>query len=119
MKAVDTTNFATVKGFVQRHLLAHQHVKTCVYPALNIINKAQLHEARVTLSSKEDEWLPWVYIAIGNLKAFLLGTFHGVTKVYLQEYLNEFCYRFDRRFVEKTPNLLLNIAIIHAPMKSA
>jgi hypothetical protein len=44
--------------------------------------------------------LPWD-IAIGHLKTFLLGTFHGVTSKYLQEYLNEFCYRYNRRFVEK------------------
>jgi transposase-like protein len=68
---------------------------------------------------KVDEWLPWVHIAIGNLKTFLLGTFHGVTSKYLQEYLNEFCYRFNRRFVEKQiPNRLLNLAIIHMPFKS-
>jgi hypothetical protein len=35
------------------------------------------------------------------LKTFLLGTFHGATSKYLQEYLNEFCYRYHRRFVEK------------------
>ena len=30
-------------------------------------------------------------IAIGNRKAFLLGTYHGVSSRYLQEYLNELC----------------------------
>jgi len=29
------------------------------------------------------------------LKTFLLGTFHGVTGKFLQEYLNEFCYRLN------------------------
>ena len=53
--------------------------------------------------------------AIGNLKAFLLGTFHGVTGKFLQEYLNEFCYRFNRGQMEREiPNRLLNLAIIHA-----
>jgi len=86
---------------------------------LNIINKTQLHEPKVTPSIKVDEWLPWVHIAIGNLKAFLLGTFHGVTRKYLQEYLDEFCYRFNRRFVEKQiPNRLLNLAIVHMLFKS-
>ncbi|MEI6859781.1 MAG: transposase, partial [Shewanella sp.] len=55
----------------------------------------------VTPSELVDEWLPWVHIAIGNLKAFLLGTFHGVSGKYLQEYLDEFCYRFNRRKMEK------------------
>ncbi|WP_161601920.1 transposase, partial [Paraglaciecola psychrophila] len=63
--------------------------------------------------------LPWVHIAIGNLRTFLLGTFHGVTGKYLQEYFDEFCYRFNRRFIEKQiPNRLLNLAIIHLPVKS-
>lgn len=94
-------------------------VRTDGYPSLNIIDKTQQHEPKVTPSEKVDEWLPWVHIAIGNLKAFLLDTYHGVTKGYLQEYLNEFCYRFNRRFVEKQiPNRLLNLAIIHAPIKS-
>ncbi|WP_034898429.1 transposase, partial [Paraglaciecola psychrophila] len=54
-----------------------------------------------------------------NLKTFLLGTFHGVTGKYLQEYFDEFCYRFNRRFIEKQiPNRLLNLAIIHLPVKS-
>ncbi|MCU7996788.1 transposase, partial [Shewanella glacialipiscicola] len=74
---------------------------------------------RVTPSELVDEWLPWVHIAIGNLKAFLLGTFHGVTGKFLQEYLNEFCYRFNRRQMEREiPNRLLNLAIIHAPVHS-
>jgi hypothetical protein len=48
-----------------------------------------------------------------------VGHFHGVTSKDLQEYLNEFCYRYNRRFVEKQiPNRLLKLAIIHAPTKS-
>jgi hypothetical protein len=120
MQAVDSVCFSTVEAFVKKHLLANQTVHTDAYPALNIINKTQSHEARVTPSELVDEWLPWVHIAIGNLKAFLLGTFHGVTGKYLQEYLNEFCYRFNRRYVEKQiPNRLLNLAIVHAPIKLA
>lgn len=120
MKAVDNVNFNTVESFVQHHLLAGQNVRTDAFAGLTIIDKTQQHEPRVTPSHLVDEWLPWVHIAIGNLKAFLLGTFHGVTKKYLQEYLNEFCYRFNRRFMEKQiPNRLLNLAIFHAPIKLA
>jgi hypothetical protein len=39
-----------------------------------------------------------VHIAIANLKRFLLGTYHGVSGEKLQRYLNEFFYRFNRRF---------------------
>ena len=41
--------------------------------------------------------LKWVHIAIGNFKAFLLGTYHGSCGDY-QPYLDEFCFRYNRRF---------------------
>ena len=39
------------------------------------IDKTQQHEPRVTPNEKVDEWLPWVHIAIGNLKTFFVGYF--------------------------------------------
>ena len=44
------------------------------------------------------EHLKWLHIVISNLKSFLNGTYHGVAKVHLQTFLDEFCYRFNRRF---------------------
>lgn len=41
--------------------------------------------------------LHWLHIMIGNTKAFILGTYHGLPKVTLQSYLDEFCFRFSRR----------------------
>jgi hypothetical protein len=66
-----------------------------------------------------DECLPLIHIAIGNLKTFLLGDFHGVSRKYLQEYPDEFSYRFNGRCVkQQTLNRLVNLGIIHAPVKS-
>jgi transposase-like protein len=120
MEVVDCICHFSVDEFVKKHLKRGQTVHSDALPALNIIDQTQHYEARVTPSYLVDEWLPWVHIAIGNLKTFLLGTFHGVSGKYLQEYLDEFCYRFNRRFIEKQiPNRLLNLAIIHVPVKSA
>ena len=59
-----------------------------------------------------------MHIAIGNLKAFLLGTYHGVSSTYLQEYLNEFCYRFNRRQWEpELPLRLLDACLNHTQIK--
>jgi hypothetical protein len=49
-----------------------QTVHSDALPALNIIDQTQNYEARVTPSYLVGEWLPWVHIAIGNLKAFFL-----------------------------------------------
>ena len=57
----------------------------------------------------------WV---ISNLRRFLLGTYHGVTAKRLQEYLNEFVYRFNRRHWEpQIPNRLLGLCLNHVPIK--
>ena len=46
--------------------------------------------------------LPWLKIIINNAKTFILGTYHGLPKKHLQHYLDEFCYRLNRRFCEST-----------------
>jgi transposase-like protein len=42
--------------------------------------------------------LKWVHIAISNAKRTLLGVFHKIKGKYLQLYLNEFCYKLNRRY---------------------
>lgn len=42
--------------------------------------------------------LPWVHIAIANAKTLFADMYHGVKPEFLQEYLNEFCYKFNRRY---------------------
>lgn len=47
---------------------------------------------------KEPEHLRWTHIIISNVKALIGGTFHGLDALRLQRYLNEICYRFNRRW---------------------
>ena len=44
-----------------------------------------------------DGWLPWVHKFISNAKTWLLGTHHGIRVKYLDRYLAEYTYRFNRR----------------------
>lgn len=51
-----------------------------------------------TLGMPQDAVLPALHLAFSNLKTWLGGTFHGrVGAKHLQGYLNEFCFRFNRR----------------------
>jgi predicted RNA-binding Zn-ribbon protein involved in translation (DUF1610 family) len=56
------------------------------------------HHAQVIPKEKVGEVLPWVHIAISNAKRQILNTFHNVKPEYLQKYLDEFCYKFNRRY---------------------
>ena len=51
---------------------------------------------------RTDAHLPMIHIAFSNLKTWLLGTHHGVSHQHLQAYLNEFVFRFNRRFYPRT-----------------
>jgi transposase-like protein len=44
-----------------------------------------------------DAWLPWSHIVLSNFKRWTLDAFHGVSPAHLQAYLDEFCYRLNRR----------------------
>lgn len=45
-----------------------------------------------------EEYLPIIHLVFSNLKTWLQGTHHGVSHQHLQAYLNEFTFRFNRRF---------------------
>ena len=60
--------------------------------------KSYRNLSSVALDAKKNEPgdLHWLHKASSNLKAFLLGTYHGRC-TQLQSYLDEFCFRFNRR----------------------
>lgn len=56
--------------------------------------------------------LPWSSKAITNSKNLLKAIHHGIEEKYLQNYLNEFCYKYNRRdFGEQVFNRLLMCAV--------
>jgi hypothetical protein len=45
-----------------------------------------------------EEFLPIIHLVFANLKTWINGIHHGVSAKHLQAYLNEFTFRFNRRF---------------------
>jgi predicted RNA-binding Zn-ribbon protein involved in translation (DUF1610 family) len=41
--------------------------------------------------------MPWIHRAFSNLKRFAMGVYHGFRRKYLQAYLDEFVFRWNRR----------------------
>lgn len=52
------------------------------------------------------EYLPWVHILISNAKRFIGGTHHAVN--HLQGFLDEFAWRFNRRFCDLFDRMILS-----------
>ena len=45
-----------------------------------------------------EQFMPMIHLVFSNLKTWLNGIHHGVSAKHLQAYLNEFTFRFNRRF---------------------
>lgn len=60
-------------------------------------NHVKSHHSQVIPPKEVGKVLPWVHIAISNSKRLLLDIHHFVKPEFLQNYLNEFCYKFNRR----------------------
>ena len=42
--------------------------------------------------------LPWSHRAFALMKRWALGTYHGLRRKHIDAYLNEFVFRYNRRF---------------------
>ena len=65
---------------------------------IDIANHVETHITEKSDNQVTKTTLKWVHIAISNAKRTLLGVFHKIKGKYLQSYLNEFCYKLNRRY---------------------
>jgi len=68
---------------------------------VDIANYVEVHVMEKSTKETTKTTLKWVHIAISNAKRTLLGVFHKIKGKYLQLYLNEFCYKLNRRYFGK------------------
>ena len=69
--------------------------------ATTYIDIAKYVETHITEKSTKETTsttLKWVHIAIANAKRNFLGIYHKIKGKYLQNYLNEFVYKLNRRY---------------------
>lgn len=93
MTLIDDLKRETLTAFAQKHLETNTSIhadgfKSYAQLADFVCEQENFHP--------EAEHLMWLHRAISNLKAFLAGTYHGRCTA-LQAYLDEFCFRFNRR----------------------
>ncbi len=78
---------------------------------VDIANYVETHLSEKSDKTTTNTTLKWVHIAIANAKRALLGTFHKIKGKYLQSYLNEFCYKLNRRYFGNQVFNRLTIAV--------
>jgi hypothetical protein len=65
---------------------------------IDISQYIDVHVSEKSTKNTTVKTLPWVHIAISNAKRTLLGIYHKIKGMYLQLYLDEFCYKLNRRY---------------------
>lgn len=75
------------------------------------------HDSMVMdVPERNDQHLPMIHLVFSNLKTWIMGTHHGVSQDHLQAYLNEYVFRFNRRFYPMTSfNSVLGLAASSIP----
>jgi len=98
MKILDSLSRQDILEFVENRIDQFQHIKTDGWLAHHGLRTFDCtYEAVVCSGPAGVIELPIVHRTISLLKTFLMGTFYGVAVKYLQSYLQEFAFRFNRR----------------------
>lgn len=99
MKMLQSTSANDLLEFLEARVDVAQHIKTDGWQAHHTALRkfACTYQAVVCSGPSGCIELPVVHRTISLLKTFLMGTYYGVAQKYLQPYLQEFSFRFNRR----------------------
>jgi len=100
-KVAPNVDSETVSDFAKEYIEAGSHIRSDGLNIYRILSKdGYAHEAQVFDPIGSPEHLKILHVIISNVKAFINGTYHGLGDTHLQAFIDEFCYRFNRRFWE-------------------
>jgi len=114
LRVVKDRGAKALEAFVTGSVEPHRHIVTDGWIGYDGLNALGYDHKPVVLGGKPEaaeKALPMIHLVFSNLKAWILGTHHGVSPQHLQAYLNEFVFRFNRRFYPMTAfNSVLGLA---------
>jgi len=98
MVVMDNLNSIGINYEIEKSIDKNATVLTDGYHSFRKIDNVISNHVKMVVPSKEaHKKLPWVHTVISNAKSMFLGTHHSIGKDYLQNYLNEYCYKLNRR----------------------
>lgn len=101
LRVVANASANSLAGFVEQEVEPGAIVHTDGWDGYRRLKNSGYHHNRIVQGKGREAKpiLPHMHRVFSNLKAWFLGTHHGrVEQKYLQAYLNEYTFRFNRRF---------------------
>lgn len=101
LRVVPDASASSLIPFVIQNVKKGSIIHTDGWPSYNTLRQEGYDYRPVVQGKGEDaQYMLYVHRIFSNLKTWLLGTHHGaVTSKHLQAYLNEYTYRFNRRYL--------------------
>jgi hypothetical protein len=120
LRVVSGRGGAELTDFVKENIAIGSVVRTDGWQGYDPLPDMGYRHEPVVLGGdpeKTEAHLPMIHLVFSNLKTWLLGTHHGrVEPQHLQAYLNEYVFRFNRRFYPMTAfNSALGLAVHIVP----
>ena len=92
LQVIPDITTASLQNVVNDYVKAGSTIECDGYKSYPALENVEVNPSKYQIGD-----LKWVHAAVGNFKAFLLGTYHGSCGDY-QPYMDEYCFRFNRRF---------------------
>lgn len=96
---------------VKKFLEIGSIIKSDNSTSYNNLKNSYEHRPETVLKKNADKALPWVHTMISNAKKLLLNTHHRIDDVFLQNYLNAYVYKLNRRYFKDIFERLLLAAV--------
>lgn len=118
LRHIPNASAENIHPFVIDHIERESIIRTDGWRGYKGLSKyGYKHIVEIVGEPKEaSKKFPRVHRVFANLKAWLIGTHRYISTKHLQNYLNEYMFRFNRRNIPKVAfNSLLKIAMLNTP----
>jgi len=99
LKMIRKADAQTLVGKAREHMVNTVKVTTDGLPAYKELGRVvKEHKANITPPKEAHKLLPWVHTAISNAKGILRNVYRCVDEDFLENYLNEYSFKLNRRY---------------------
>ena len=115
MKVIDSLKKETITKEVREAVAAGTKIVSDKSSSYADLKESFDIESQVIPKAETMKVMPWVHTAISNAKRLLLDVHHRIDDCFLQSYLDEFCFKFNRRNFDDLFERVLIAAVSYAP----
>jgi len=118
LQVIPNNEAATIEAFVRQNVEPDSVILTDGHASYGRLQAlGYRHDPKVIGLMAAHIVLPWTHRAFTLLKRWGLGVYHGLRRKYVQTYLDEYCFRFNRRYRRRVSfEKILNITTARRPL---